>query len=127
MGDLFKYFSLLAIFISSLGVLGLASFLAQERTKEIGIRKVLGASRSKILVLLSKDFMLYLVLSNIISWPIVYIVMKNWLQNWAYHTQFHILFFIFGALISGCVVVLSVTYQTVKTAAADPIVSLHYE
>ena len=127
MGDLFKYFTLLAIFISSLGVLGLASFLAQERTKEIGIRKVLGASQSKILVMLSKDFMLYLGLANIISSPIAYLIMKNWLQNWAYHTQFHILFFIFAALLSGCIVVFSVTFQTIKAATADPIDSLRYE
>lgn len=126
-GNLFKYFTLLAIFISSLGVLGLASFLTQERTKEIGIRKVLGASQSKILVMLSKDFMLYLGLANIISWPIAYLIMKNWLQNWAYHTQFHIFFFISAALISGCVVFLSVTFQTIKAAAADPVDSLRYE
>ncbi len=127
MGDLFRYFTILAILISSLGLLGLASFMTLERTKEIGIRKVLGASQSNILILLSKDFILYIALSNIIAWPIAYIGMAKWLQNWAYHTQLHISFFIFAAFISFIIVLLSVSYQSIKAALANPIDTLHYE
>ncbi|UCE36358.1 MAG: ABC transporter permease [Thermoplasmata archaeon] len=127
MGNLFRYFTALAIFISSLGLLGLASFMTQERTKEIGIRKVLGASQSNIFMLLSKDFMFYMAISNIIGWAIAYISMSKWLQNWAYHTQFHVLFFILAALISFIIVLMSVSYQAIKAALANPVDSLHYE
>ncbi len=127
MGNLFRYFTALAIFISSLGLLGLASFMTQERTKEIGIRKVLGASQSNIFMLLSKDFMFYMAISNIIGWTIAYISMNKWLQNWAYHTQFHVLFFILAALISFIIVLMSVSYQAIKAALANPVDSLRYE
>jgi len=127
MGNLFKDFTVLAIFISSLGLLGLASFMAQDRTKEIGIRKVLGASQSTILVLFSKDFMFYVILSNIIGCPIAYISMNKWLQSWAYHTQFHVLFFILAALISFTIVLLSVGYQAIKVALTNPVDTLKYE
>lgn len=127
MGNLFKYFTALAIFISSLGLLGLASFMTQERTKDIGIRKVLGATQSNILLFLFKDFILYMALSNIIAWPIAYLSMNQWLRNWAYHTQFHIMFFILAALISFTVVLMSVGYQAIKAATADPVDSLRYE
>jgi len=127
MGNLFKFGSALAIFISSLGLLGLASFMTQERIKEIGIRKVLGASQSNILALISKDFMLYMALSNVIAWPIAYISMNKWLQNWAYHTRFHIMFLILAALISFTIVLISVSYQAIKAALAHPVDSLRYE
>jgi ABC-type antimicrobial peptide transport system permease subunit len=127
MGNLFKYFTALAIFISSLGLLGLASFMTQERTKDIGIRKVLGATQPNILLLLFKDFMFYIALSNAIAWPIAYLSMNQWLQNWAYHTQFNILFFILTAMISVAIVLTSVGYQAIKAATANPVDSLRYE
>ncbi len=127
MGRVFGSFALLAIFIACLGLFGLTTFAAEQRTKEIGIRKVLGASESKIFLLLSKKFIRWVLLANIIAWPIAYAAMNRWLQNFAYRIDISIAaFFISGgtALLIAC---LTVSYQSLKSARTNPVESLKYE
>ncbi len=126
-GQMFGAFTLIAIFISCLGLAGLVSFSAEQRTKEIGIRKVLGASVPNILVLLSKEFMILVLLSNLIAWPIAYFSMQKWLQNFAYQTHLGLgIFFSSGMLALG-ISLITVSYQSIKTATANPADSLQYE
>jgi putative ABC transport system permease protein len=127
LGKIFSTFAAIAIFISCLGIFGLASFSAERRTKEIGIRKVLGASISKILVLLSKEFSRWILLANIIAWPIGWYVMHKWLQNFSYRIGMSPFLFVFAGIISFVVAALPVGYHAVKAALADPIDSLRYE
>jgi putative ABC transport system permease protein len=126
-GQLFTIFSVLAIFIACLGLLGLASFTAEQRTKEIGIRKTLGASVTKVVYSLSIEFTKWVILANIIAWPIAYFFMKNWLQNFAYHTNITIWEFIFAAVIAFVIAILTVSFQAIKTANKNPVESLRYE
>ncbi len=127
LGKIFSAFAALAIFISCLGVFGLASFTAERRTKEIGIRKVLGASISKIVFLLSKEFSRWVLLANIIAWPIAWYVMHKWLQNFSYRAGMNPLLFVFAGILSFIVAALPVSYHAVKAALADPVESLRYE
>jgi putative ABC transport system permease protein len=126
-GQLFTYCSILAIFISCMGIFGLASFTAEKRTKEIGIRKVLGASVSGIVVLLSKEFVKWVLMANIIGWPVAYFVMKRWLQNFAYRVDIGLWMFALSAFLVLSIALLTVSYQSIKTALANPINSLRYE
>ncbi len=126
-GQLFTYCSILAIFISCMGIFGLASFTAEKRTKEIGIRKVLGASVSGIVILLSKEFVKWVLVANIIGWPVAYFVMKRWLQSFAYRVNIGIWMFAFSAFLVLIIALLTVSYQSIKTALANPIDSLRYE
>ena len=127
MGTLFGYFTLLAIFIAGLGLFGLASFMAQQRTKEIGIRKALGASVSRIFILLSREFLILIVISNTVAWPFAYYFMKNWLQNFSYHTDIKLIAFMVSFVLSIIVTLLTVSYQSFKAALANPVDSLRYE
>ena len=124
---LFNNLTFLAIFISCLGLLGLAFFIAESRTKEIGIRKVLGASVSHLVTALSKEFILLVLIANVIAWPIAWLVMRSWLQNFAYKTDLSIWFFIFAAVIAVIIAILTVSYQAFKAASADPVKVLRYE
>ncbi len=126
-GQLFTYCSVLAIFISCMGIFGLASFTAEKRTKEIGIRKVLGASVSGIVVLLSKEFVKWVLVANIIGWPVAYFIMNRWLQSFAYRVNIGVWMFAFSAFLILIIALLTVSYQSIKTALADPINSLRYE
>jgi len=123
----FSIFSLLAIFIASLGLFGLSSYVAEARTKEIGIRKVFGASVSRITLMLSREFTKWAVLSNIIAWPISYYVMQMWLQNFAYRVNIGLWSFIFAAVLSFAIALITVSYQSIKAATANPVDSLRYE
>ncbi|GAI47117.1 unnamed protein product, partial [marine sediment metagenome] len=87
MMEMFGYFSILAIFIACLGLFGLASFTTEQRTKEIGVRKVLGATVSKIIILLSREFGKWVLVANIIAWPIAYFALDKWLDNFAYRVN----------------------------------------
>ncbi|NIM10953.1 MAG: FtsX-like permease family protein [Candidatus Aminicenantes bacterium] len=127
MGKIFNYFALLAIFISCLGLLGLASFTTEQRTKEIGIRKVLGSTVSGVVLLLSKDFARWVLAANLVAWPIAYYVMKNWLQGFAYKTGFGIWIFVLSGVIALTVALVTVSYQAIKTAMKDPVNALKYE
>jgi len=127
LGRTFNYFTFIAVFIACLGLFGLASFTAQKRTKEIGIRKVLGASVPKITYLLAKEFIKWVIAANLIAWPVAYYGMSKWLQNFAYHTNLSIQIFIFTTFIAIFIALLTVSYQTVRAAVANPIDSLRYE
>ena len=127
MGGLLKYFSILAVFIACLGLFGLASFTAEQRTKEIGIRKVLGASASQITLLLCREFFVLVLLANIISWPVAYFVMRNWLQDFAYRTSLGMLTFVLTMVLALIIALLTVSFQAVKAAVANPVDALKYE
>lgn len=126
-GKLAAFFTFLAIFISCLGLFGLASYLAEQRTKEIGIRKVLGASVALLWKMLSKDFVVLVIIACGIAVPISYYVMDDWLQKFDYRTS--ISFWIFGLACIGALVItlLTVSYQSIKAARANPIKSLRTE
>jgi putative ABC transport system permease protein len=120
-------FAVLAVMISCLGLVGLSSYTAEEKTKEIGIRKVLGASPWKIVTLFSMNFAKLVVISNAAAWPIAYAVMQQWLQNYAYRTTIGIWIFLLTGGLSLLIVLLSVGYQTLRAATANPVDSLRYE
>jgi putative ABC transport system permease protein len=121
------YFTLLAVIISCLGLLGLSSYSAEEKTKEIGIRKVLGASSWKIVSLLSTNFAKLVLIANAVAWPISYFVMNRWLQDYAYRTNIGIWVFILAGGLGLLIALLSVGYQTLRAATANPVDSLRYE
>ncbi len=121
------FIAVLAIFISCLGLFGLASFSGEQRTKEIGVRKVLGASVINVLLMLSKDFLKWIVLANIIAWPAAYFVMNKWLQDFAYRTEIEWSMFLIAGLIALLIALLTISIQTIKAALANPIDSLKYE
>jgi len=126
---MFEYFSALAVFIGCLGLLGLVSFSAERRSKEIGIRKVLGASSPQILMLLSKEFTSWILIANLFAWPVAYLVMHTWLDAYAYridlNTQWG--FFLLAGLIALCIALATVAFQALKAALSDPIKTLKYE
>ncbi len=126
-GKIFGVFSLLAIFIASLGLLGLASFMAEQRTKEIGIRKVLGASVPEIISLFSKEFILWGLMANLIAWPAAYFVMKIWLQNFAYRVSMPYWAFFATALIALFFAIITVSVQTIHAAMKNPVKAISYE
>ena len=127
LGRIFQAFTLFAIFIGCLGLIGLASFAAEQRTKEIGIRKVCGASIPNLYMLLSKEFVKWVVVANIIAWPITYFMMHKWLQNFIYRIDITLWTFLFGGLLTLIIALILVSYQAVKTSAANPIDALKYE
>jgi putative ABC transport system permease protein len=120
-------FTFLAIFLSCLGLLGLTSFMAEQRTKEIGVRKVLGASITGIVILLSKEFAKWVLLANVIAWPLAYYFMNKWLQEFAYRINIGIGTFIASAIIALLLALLTVSLLTIKAALANPVKSLRYE
>lgn len=124
---IFFYFSALAIFIACLGLFGLASYMAEQRTKEIGIRKVLGASVSGIVALLSKQFTRWVVLANIFAWPVSYFAMNVWLENFAYRININLWTFLLAGSFALLIALLTVGYQAFKAAASNPVDSLRYE
>ncbi len=127
LGALIGYFSLLAIIIACLGLFALASFTAEKRTKEIGIRKVLGSSVAGIIGLLSKEFLILIIVSNIIAWPVTYFIMNNWLESFAYRTSINLFTFISAGLLATIIALLTVSYQSIKSALANPVESLRSE
>ncbi len=127
MGKVLQYFTFIAIFISCLGLFGLTTFSAAQRTKEIGIRKVLGASVSRIIVMLSQDFTKRVLLANVIAWPVAYYFMHKWLQNFAYRTRIDIWMFLMAAALTMLIALLTVSYQSIRAALANPVDSLRYE
>jgi putative ABC transport system permease protein len=124
---LFSIFTGIAIYIACLGLFGLASFTVLQRTKEIGIRKVLGASVGGIVVILSKEYVKWVVLANIFAWPLAYYFMHRWLEGFAYHTNLNILAFFASGALALFIALLTVSFQTIKAAAANPVDSLRYE
>ena len=117
----------LSLFIACLGLFGMASYTAEQRTKEIGIRKVFGASIPSIFFLLSQQFSKWVIASNIIAWPLAYFLMNKWLSGFAYHTSPNIFIFIFATVIVLIIAMITVSFQTLKAALANPINSLRHE
>jgi len=126
-GEVFRCFMFLAIFISCLGLFGLASFMADQRTKEIGIRKVLGASVPGIFFMLLKEFVKWVLLASAISWPLAYFTMDHWLKNFAYRTDIALWVFLVSGILGLAVAVVTVSYQSLKASVANPVDSLRYE
>jgi putative ABC transport system permease protein len=124
---LFSYFSLLSVIISCLGLFGLAAFAAEQKTKEIGVRKVLGASVSSILMLLSKEFTKWVIIANILAWPAAWFYLNSWLDEFAYSADIAWPIFFAAGGIAILIALLTVSIQTLKAALANPIKSLRYE
>ncbi|OIQ40975.1 MAG: hypothetical protein BM563_02140 [Bacteroidetes bacterium MedPE-SWsnd-G1] len=126
-GTMFLFLTILAIIISAMGLYGLSSFTAEQRTKEIGIRKVLGSSVGGIMNMLTKDFLKLVLIANIISWPIIYLLAKNWLNNFSYQIEMPILPYIFATLLSMIIALITVSSQAYIAANSDPVNALKYE
>jgi putative ABC transport system permease protein len=127
LGSLFGYFSMLAIFIACLGLFGLAAFAAERRTKEIGIRKVLGASTASVVALLTKEFVKLVLMANIVAWPIAYFAMNRWLQEFAYRIDIGVLTFVLAGSVTLVIALLTVSFQSLRAALANPVEALRYE
>lgn len=127
MYQLFRIFSGIAIFISCLGLYGLISFMAVQRTKEIGIRKVLGASIGNLVTLLSKDLLKLVLIANLIAWPLAWWLMDKWLQNFEYSIPLSIWVFAFAGILALLIALFTVGFQAIKAALANPIKSLRTE
>jgi len=127
LGKSFDIFTLVALSIACLGLIGLASFISEQKRKEIGIRKVLGADFQSIIVLLARDFVKCIAVAAVIAWPIGYFVMERWLQNFVYRTSIGIEIFILSGLLAFVIALTTVSYQSIKDALANPVDSLRYE
>ena len=125
--SIFAAFSIFALFIAGLGLLGLSAFMAEQRTKEIGVRKVLGATSTGIVILLFRQFGRWIFFATVIAWPLGFFLMHNWLRSFAYHVPLGIGAFLPSFLFAVLVVLLSVGFQTIKAARANPADSLRYE
>lgn len=124
---LFSYFSVLAVVIACLGLFGMAAYTAAQRTKEIGIRKVLGASSSGLVLLLSREMGKFILFANIIAWPMAYWAAARWLQDFPYRTPIHFWIFPVAAVLVLAIGFLTTAYQSFKAAASDPVDTLRYE
>ncbi|MGH7452210.1 MAG: ABC transporter permease, partial [bacterium] len=126
-GRIFGYAATLAIFIACLGLFGLAAFSAEQRTKEIGVRKVMGASVAGIVGLLSKDFIKLVLIANVVAWPVAYYAMNRWLQNFAYRLDLGWWVFALAGGLALVIALLTVSTQAIKAALANPVEALRYE
>ncbi|MBN1783109.1 ABC transporter permease [bacterium] len=124
---MFTISTALAIFISCLGLFGLTSFMNQQKTKEVGIRKVLGASVRSILIVLTKDIAKWILLANVAAWPLAWFAMHKWLENFAYRVSLTIWPFLLSALIALIIALLTVSWLAIRAATANPVESLRYE
>ena len=127
LGKIFIAFAIFAILIACLGLFGLASFTAEQRTKEIGVRKVLGASVPQLVVLLSKEFTLLVVIAFVIAAPLSFFAMKDWLAAFAYHATIGLEIFVLAGVLALVIAWLTVSYQSIRAAMANPVDSLRYE
>lgn len=121
------FFSMLAILVACLGLYGLATFNAERRTKEIGIRKVMGASVNEIVVMINKDFLKPVIFANIVAWPLAGWLMYLWIRQFAYHISFPWWVFVLATLLSLVIAFVSVSLQTRKAAMGNPVTSLRNE
>ncbi|MFC2157004.1 ABC transporter permease [Acidobacteriota bacterium] len=127
LGQIIRAFSVLAIIIACLGLFGLAAFTAEHRTKEIGIRKVMGASVLNLIFLLTSQYTRWVLLANLIAWPLAYFLMKTWLQSFAYRTSISVGVFLASGIAAVVIAILTVSYQSIKAALSNPVDTLHYE
>jgi len=127
MGAFFKYFTVFAIFIACLGLYGLVSFSVEQKIKEIGIRKVLGATVSSVTVMLSKEFLKWVVLANLIAWPVSWFAMNTWLRNFAYRTSVEWWVFILAGALAFGIALVTISFRTVRASTSNPANALRYE
>jgi len=127
MRNISAVFSSLSVLISCLGLLGLVSFTAEEKTKEIGIRKTLGASTGNILVRLSGEFVKWIVLANILAWPVAWFLMSKWLENFAFRTEIGWQVFVMAGLLALSFGVSTFIFHAVRAASANPVDNMRYE
>jgi putative ABC transport system permease protein len=127
MGNIFKYFAILAIFIACIGLYGLTAFSIERKIKDIGIHKVLGADVPKIMYMLLKNYLRWIVISNIIAFPVVYYFMDKWLRDFAYRIEISWWMFIISGGMALLIALATVSYQAIKAAIANPVESLRYE
>lgn len=127
MRTLYVFSSSLAIAIASLGLLGLIAYTAEVRTKEIGVRKVLGATEVNIVSLLTKEFLLLVGLASLLAWPVAYYTMSGWLENFAYRIDLSPVYFIANTVVALVITLVTIAYQALKAARANPIEALRYE
>jgi putative ABC transport system permease protein len=127
MGSLLKVFAGLAVVIACLGLFGLASFTAEQRTKEIGVRKVLGASSTGIVLLLSKEFASWVLVANVLAWPVAYLLMRNWLQGFAYRSAIAWWLFALAGTGALAIALMTVSFQAFRASRTDPARALKYE
>ena len=127
MGTIFRSISVLAIVVACFGLFGLSTFAAEQRTKEIGIRKTLGAPTSNVFLLLSREFVKWVMISNLIAWPVAYLAAERWLQNFSYRTQVTLITFVLSAVLAIIIAVITVSYQSIRASMANPVDSLKYE
>lgn len=126
-GEIFSMFTILAIFVACLGLFGLASFMTMQRTKEIGIRKALGSSSSQVVLLLSKGFVVLVIIANIIAWPLAWLIMDKWLQGFPYRITINPFLFIIAGILVVMIAFMSVGFQTMKAATINPAKTLRSE
>ena len=126
-GSLLRYFAIIAVIIACLGLFGLSAYIAEQRTKEIGIRKVLGATVPNVALLLSRQFIKWVLIANLAAWPVAYFVMKGWLNNFAYRTRLGLDLFILSGLLALSIALLTVSFQSIRAALANPADNLRYE
>ena len=127
MAKLLGTFSSLAIIIACLGLFGLVTFIAEKRTKEIGIRKVLGSSIFAIVIMLVKEFIKWIIIANLIAWPFAYYIMETWLDGFAYRIEMGIWIFVVSSAGVLIIALGTIGYQTIKSALANPVEALKYE
>ena len=126
-GKMLGVFSLLAIFVACMGLFGLVAFMVQSRTKEIGVRKVLGASTSHLVILVSREFLLLVLVASVVAWPIAYYLMRDWLSGFAYRTSLTVVPFVVSAMMALIIAFVTVSIQAVRAAHANPIDALRDE
>jgi len=126
-GNLVLALTLLAILIASLGILGLTTLSTELRTKEIGIRKVMGAKTGSILKLILYQYSKWVLIANVIAWPVAYYLLKEWLQQFAYRTDITITTFIISGLVAYVIAVVTISYRALKVSNINPVSTLRYE
>jgi putative ABC transport system permease protein len=124
---LFTIFATLAIFIACLGLFGLALYSTEQRRKEIGIRKVLGASVSGLVALLSSDFLKLVLLANVLAWPLAWWAMHKWLEEFTYRVELNAFIFIVAGVMALLIAIVTVSFQALKVAIANPVDALRDE
>jgi putative ABC transport system permease protein len=126
-GQIVRNFTGLTVLIACLGLFGLASFMAERRTKEIGIRKILGARIPGIISMLSKEFTKWVLAANLIAWPAAYLITREWLQGFAYSARLGIELFFLSSVLALLIALLTISFQTIRAATSNPVDSLRYE